>query len=56
VLDEAGVSDFSVYRIDKTVDLWSDYFIPDATPIIEPMEFPDIPHNHGKVSYKNSMA
>ncbi len=56
VLDEAGVTDFSVYRVNPRMDLWSDYFIPDSTPIIEPMEFPDIPHNHGKVPYKNSMT
>ncbi len=46
VLDEAGVTDFSVYRVNPRMDLWSDYF----------MEFPDIPHNHGKVPYKNSMT
>jgi citronellol/citronellal dehydrogenase len=56
LLRSEGVKDFKRYRIDAEQDLWSDYFIPDDTPQIEPMEFPDIPQNYGKVAHKNTMS
>jgi citronellol/citronellal dehydrogenase len=56
LLKEEGVTNFKRYRVDPSTDLWSDYFIPDSTPIIEPMELPDLPQNYGKVAFKNSMS
>jgi citronellol/citronellal dehydrogenase len=32
-----GVTDFSVYRVDPDKTLWSDFFVPDDIPEIEPV-------------------
>jgi len=40
LLKEEGVENFKIYRVDVKKDLWSDFFIPDDTPQIEPMKFP----------------
>ena len=37
LLAEEGVTDFSVYRIDADKPLWSDFFVPEGTPEIEPL-------------------
>ncbi|MEE2767402.1 MAG: NAD(P)-dependent oxidoreductase [Pseudomonadota bacterium] len=44
LLKEEGVENFGVYRVDSEQELWSDFFVPDDTPQIEPMSFPKIPH------------
>ena len=37
LLAEEGVTDFSVYRMDADKPLWSDFFVPEGTPEIEPL-------------------
>jgi citronellol/citronellal dehydrogenase len=37
LLAAEGVTDFSVYRVDPGKSLWSDFFVPDDTPEIEPV-------------------
>ena len=37
LLSSEGVSDFSVYRVDPSKPLWSDFFVPEGTPEIEPV-------------------
>ena len=37
LLAEEGVTDFSVYRMDPDKPLWSDFFVPEGTPEIEPL-------------------
>lgn len=37
LLAAEGVTDFSVYRVDPDKTLWSDFFVPDDTPEIEPV-------------------
>ena len=37
LLSSEGVSDFSIYRIDPSKSLWSDFFVPEGTPEIEPV-------------------
>ena len=37
LLAEEGVTDFSVYRMDPDKPLWSDFFVPEDTPEIEPL-------------------
>jgi citronellol/citronellal dehydrogenase len=37
LLSEEGVKDFSIYRMDPSKELWSDFFIPKDTPEIEPV-------------------
>ena len=37
LLASEGVTDFSIYRVDPTKPLWSDFFLPDDTPEIEPV-------------------
>ena len=36
LLSSEGVSDFTVYRVDPSKPLWSDFFVPEGTPEIEP--------------------
>ncbi len=37
LLASEGVTDFSIYRVDPSKPLWSDFFLPDGTPEIEPV-------------------
>ena len=37
LLSSEGVSDFSIYRVDPSKPLWSDFFVPEGTPEIEPV-------------------
>ena len=37
LLAQEGVTDFSVYRMDPEKPLWSDFFVPEDTPEIEPL-------------------
>lgn len=37
LLASEGVTDFSIYRVDPSKPLWSDFFLPDDTPEIEPV-------------------
>lgn len=37
LLAAEGVTDFSVYRVDPSKPLWSDFFLPDDTPEVEPV-------------------
>ena len=37
LLTQEGVTDFDVYRVDPEKPLWSDFFVPDGTPEIEPL-------------------
>jgi len=37
LLAQEGVTDFSGYRMDPEKPLWSDFFVPDGTPEIEPL-------------------
>ena len=37
LLSSEGVSDFTVYRVDPSKPLWSDFFVPEGTPEIEPV-------------------
>ncbi|MGE4660812.1 MAG: hypothetical protein AAEJ16_08515, partial [Arenicellales bacterium] len=37
LLSSEGVTDFSVYRVDPDKPLWSDFFVPDGTPEVEPV-------------------
>ena len=37
LLSSEGASDFSIYRIDPSKPLWSDFFVPEGTPEIEPV-------------------
>ena len=37
LLASEGVTDFSIYRVDPTKPLWSDFFLPNDTPEIEPV-------------------
>ena len=43
LLAETGMTDFSGYRIDSGQALWSDFFVPDDTPEIEPLVMPPDP-------------
>jgi len=37
LLSSEGVTDFSAYRVDPAKPLWSDFFVPDDTPEVEPL-------------------
>jgi citronellol/citronellal dehydrogenase len=37
LLAQEGVTDFSVYRMDPEKPLWSDFFVPEGTPEVEPL-------------------
>ncbi len=37
LLSSEGVTDFSAYRVDPDKPLWSDFFVPDDTPEVEPL-------------------
>ncbi len=37
LLSSEGVSDFSIYRVDPSKPLWSDFFVPEGTPEVEPV-------------------
>ena len=37
LLSSEGVTDFSVYRVDPDKPLWSDFFLPDGIPEVEPV-------------------
>ncbi|MEK9785123.1 MAG: NAD(P)-dependent oxidoreductase, partial [Gammaproteobacteria bacterium] len=37
LLASDGVTDFSIYRVDPSKPLWSDFFMPDDTPEVEPV-------------------
>jgi len=37
LLASDGVTDFSIYRVDPSKPLWSDFFLPDDTPEVEPV-------------------
>ena len=43
LLTDDGMTDFSGYRIDSSQPLWSDFFVPDGTPEIEPLVMPPDP-------------
>ena len=43
LLTDDGMTDFSGYRIDSSQPLWSDFFVPDDTPEIEPLVMPPDP-------------
>ena len=43
LLAETGMTDFSGHRIDSGQVLWSDFFVPDDTPEIEPLVMPPDP-------------
>jgi citronellol/citronellal dehydrogenase len=37
LLSSEGVTDFSGYRMDPEKSLWSDFFVPDDIPEVEPL-------------------
>ena len=37
LLSSEGVTDFSGYRVDPDKPLWSDFFVPEGTPEVEPV-------------------
>ena len=43
LLTKEGVTDFSIYRMNKSESLWKDFFVPENTPQVEPLiDFMDL--------------